>query len=1068
MSEYSIPMESVEKFLSGHGEEKYIVNIEYESDTNTIYKIKDIPEQGIVIEKEFLKSFMWIKNLNEVKKICNFYHNNDLTIKIKMKEYGIQIKKLRHDDHPRLVNGYTYLVTCEQGHKRMLSFFADGGINFYNKFEKRINLKEYFTILSPIEQYFISTGNRLYKGIEDYNELTKLIFDLETTGLDPNTEKIFLIGCKTNKGYEKLIEIEINDPESEKNGIIQFFNEIDAIKPTIIGGYNSANFDWYFIFKRCQILGIDIENIAKTLKKDKQIYVTEQILKLGNEVERYIQTNMFGYSIIDINHSTRRAQAIDSDMKFTRLKYVCKYNDVAKSNRVYIVGENIGKYWKSDKKYYFDDKSGSYSEIKPKVEYMDFITRQIVKDNPDKIFIFGDNDLREGFGGQAKEMRNEKNAIGIVTKKAPSTTDDCYYNDDEFELNKKKINLDLKIIINEIKKGKCIVIPSSGIGTGLAKLQEKAPKTFKFLQNSLNLLKLYCDSFVECDGKYIVNRYLMDDLWETLEVDNIYNQSSFMLAKLIPTSYQRVSTMGTAGLWKMLMLTWSYENDLAIPINDEKRDFVGGLSRLFKVGFSKKLRKMDYSSLYPSIQLAHEVFPSCDITHVMKSLLKYFHSERFKAKNLAKKYGKAGDKQMKSFYDRKQLPLKIFINSMFGALGAPTAFNWAEMDVAEGITARARQYLRIMVKFFMAKGYEPLVLDTDGVNFMAPESGEENFRYIGLGNNEAVTKDKEYTGVDAVIAEFNDLFMKGEMALSLDGTWPSTINLARKNYALLEDSGKVKLTGNSIKSKKMPAYIEEFLDKALVLLLNEKGSEFVNYYNTYVQKIYNKEIPLSKIATKARVKKTLEDYKNRELNKNGKPLPKQAHMELAIINKLNINLGDTLYYVNNGTKLTQGDIQTVKVTKKGWSEKDIEDHITHYGKSPVGLTSINKLNCYMLDSKELEDKPDMLGEYNVAKYLDAFNKRIKPLLVVFSEDIRAGLLLKNPSDKKDYLKNELKLINGIPYKEADQDTIQDLFTPSDLENDYWKKMNYDPNFWFNDKINFTVPGLDRVVEIENI
>ena len=39
------------------------------------------------------------------------------------------------------------------------------------------------------------------------------------------------------------------------------------------------------------------------------------MLKLGNEVEEYTQTNMFGYSIIDIIHSARRAQAIDSSMK---------------------------------------------------------------------------------------------------------------------------------------------------------------------------------------------------------------------------------------------------------------------------------------------------------------------------------------------------------------------------------------------------------------------------------------------------------------------------------------------------------------------------------------------------------------------------------------------------------------------------------------------------------------------------------------------------------------------------------------------------------------------------------
>ena len=36
----------------------------------------------------------------------------------------------------------------------------------------------------------------------------------------------------------------------------------------------------------------------------------------------------------------------------------------------------------------------------------------------------------------------------------------------------------------------------------------------------------------------------------------------------------------------MIMITWSYENNLALPTQDGKRDFVGGLSRLLKVGFN--------------------------------------------------------------------------------------------------------------------------------------------------------------------------------------------------------------------------------------------------------------------------------------------------------------------------------------------------------------------------------------------------------------------------------------------------------------------------------------------------
>ena len=36
---------------------------------------------------------------------------------------------------------------------------------------------------------------------------------------------------------------------------------------------------------------------------------------------------------------------------------------------------------------------------------MDYIRREDVQANPNKIFVFGDNIMREGLGGQAKEMR---------------------------------------------------------------------------------------------------------------------------------------------------------------------------------------------------------------------------------------------------------------------------------------------------------------------------------------------------------------------------------------------------------------------------------------------------------------------------------------------------------------------------------------------------------------------------------------------------------------------------------------------------------------------------------------
>ena len=48
-----------------------------------------------------------------------------------------------------------------------------------------------------------------------------------------------------------------------------------------------------------------------------------------------------------------------------------------------------------------------------------WIARADLKQNQDRIYLFGDNVERVGHGGQAKEMRGEPNAIGIATKLKP-------------------------------------------------------------------------------------------------------------------------------------------------------------------------------------------------------------------------------------------------------------------------------------------------------------------------------------------------------------------------------------------------------------------------------------------------------------------------------------------------------------------------------------------------------------------------------------------------------------------------------------------------------------------------
>jgi DNA polymerase elongation subunit (family B) len=961
-----ISNEEIEQFLQGNDDEKYIIGVEYDYVKDCIWKIIEHPIHGKQIKKDTFIPFAWVGDLRGL----NFYQSSKALQKEAMTKHKIVIEKLRTDGNDRLERGLTYMVKSLNGYRSLIQFFREGGLEPWGDKTKGLVL-----ILPPVEQFLVVKEKRMFKGFDEYDSITRFVFDLETTALEPKDGRIFMIGMKTNKGFSEVIECANEDQERE--GIVKFFNKIDELKPSIIASYNGFNFDWHWIFERAKALKLDIKRIAKTLNSANPIKQSESMLKLANEVERFNQTSMWGYNVVDTLHAVRRAQAINSNIKSAGLKYITQYISAEAPDRVYIDHTDIGSMYANKEEYWLNIQNGKY----------------------------------------------------------------------------KKAGVDPKV-------------------------DEACSK--------------HSDIYIKTTGDNIVERYLDDDLEETLKVDEEFNQGSFLLASLVPTTYERVSTMGTATLWEIQMRAWSYKHKLAIPAKNEKTEFVGGLSRLLKVGYSTDVLKLDFSSLYPSIQLVHDVFPTCDITGAMKGMLNYFRNTRIKYKNLAKEYASIDKKQSLSF-DRKQLPIKIFINSMFGALSAPQVYHWGDMYMGEQITCTGRQYLRQMLRFFMKRGYTPLVCDTDGMNFSLPEGGVDDRRYIGKGNNWLVKEGKEYEGYDADVAEFNDMFMKGAMGLDCDGTWKSCMNIARKNYATMEHNGKIKLTGNSIKSKKLPLYIEDFLDKGIKQLLEGNGQEFVEWYYEYLQKIYDKQIPLMKIAQRAKVKLSMDDYKKRskEKTKAGNEMSRMAHMELAIRDGIAVNLGDVIYYVNNGLKASHGDVQKVNKPKKGWSQEQLDLHFktnedrkekvkflqkngweqswdednwvrsdatnkeANTGRSTdlayqiafsdiVG--SVVQLNCYRLNQSELESNPDMLGDYNVARAVVTFNKRIEPLLIVFGEEVRNNLIVDNPEERGIFTKEQCKLINGVPFEPADQDSIDDLLTITDQEKIYWEKRGIDPEY----------------------
>jgi len=1142
-----VTTEVIDKFLNGRDPMERIVNIEcgYNDDTvSIIYRDED----GIKrIKKEPFYPFVWCKASIAREMFSRFGSSSKVMLSKEMARRhigckGLETKNRNGETIDRMENGYRIMFYAKEpmSFSDFQSFFTDAGTPIYVKYltkamqNKGFDGKEFLSV-SPVEQHMMRTGQRLFKGYENYDDLVRLIFDIESQGLNPETCGITQMGVRTNKGFQKLYSVEGEGKArqiSEVAVINGLYEAIESEKPDIITGHNIENFDIPFQDVRLQKAGTSMKiESSKHMRGGMYKEKKQSVLKLGGETEYYYRTRAFGISIVDSIHAVRRARATDSNMKSVNLKYVTQYSGIAKPNRVYVPGNKIQATWDDvDNQYAFNDTDGDWYIYDP--------TREIGEVHLDKDIHYFEGVLAADKQVATKTdfinylvgltfFENKEGLSGDVLFKTYSSLYDDAKRSADAEMRAKikqayeTFKTEWNNSHNQYPEG---TTAESLLNEYKLEALEQQGLFRKGLEGDKFRIRHYgfvAPGYELVTGRYIVQRYLMDDLWETDKIECRYNECNFLLSKFLPTQFSRVCTMGTAGLWKLIMMAWSYENDLAIPAFGIKTRYTGGLSRLLRVGRVTDCWKEDYNSLYPSEIITNNIKTVLDISDGMILMLEHMLSEREKYKNLKNAAGAIVDsmeeeiksvndkeklavmkaeilkqKGIKNKNDKKQLPIKIFCNSFFGAYGNPALYPWGDIDCAEETTCRGRQLLRHMIHFFTQRGYTAIVGDTDGFNLSAPAEFRytEEHPYIGQGLNRNVEKGKAYIGPYGDTAEFNDLYLRGKQGLDCEENIPISCNISRKNYidyfgTKKDGTDKLKLVGNTLKSKKMPVYIEKFLDKAIGYLIHGNGKAFIEYYYEYLGKIYNYRIPLRDIASRGQIKTTLDEYQasRNELTASGTKKSRQAWYELVLRDGIHVDIGDTVYYINTGTKKGDGDVKRVvhyysgsgeskeEITKplnKAWEKYKkeykanpaafkenkqfslMEFSKSHYA-TDAGFTDIHDedeliMNCQMIPTSVVDADDDTFcddnTEYNASKYVDQFNNRIKPLLVCFSRNMRDKILVTDPNNRSYFTDEECVLVSGEPFNPSDQDTYEELMTMDKREVDFWTRVNKRPPF----------------------
>lgn len=1085
---------------------------------------------SIVNFDEFLD--LTFKIFNEKLKMTNVFEFYEKKIKDKDLDFlrkhskelystlNLKVDKIKFQD--LLDNEYTF--DSRKGFKNLNNTFIEHGIDvFYG--EERL-----FFANTALEQYMIQSGKRLFKGFEEYTELRIMTMDIETkaqeafayrndAALHATMGRIFKIGIYCNNGLEVVLNAS-NDKE-EKEIIEKFFEIMMETDPDLFLTYNGEGFDFPFIIKRYELLNRLRDedaalNALRHLLKDyyskfEGVYISNKNtltrrngnLKVGGSSEKYTQTNILGINLCDTMFAVKRASAINKQIPNFKLKDNVKFAGLAKPNRVYVDGGKIGEIENSPSTFYLNPSNGHYIKYHKEIIFeRDEYKETNIKKKAATTFIYGDENVLYTFDAKSdgRFMQTCENTIEFKA-------------DEDVEIFFERLYSRFK------QYDKVCFQHQNYVGKWLEKEDPQKFSTLKFLLKDLreNLdnksffyPEINFEEYIETTGADIIKRYLIDDLWETAKLDEHYSQATFLISKWLPTSYQRAATMGGATVWKLLLTTYSYEYGLAIPEFDEPREFSGGLVALISCGYHGKSFKADFSSLYPAEFYVHVDSPEIDLLGVYKLFMYYGWSTRIKYKQLMNEHKEKGEMSLSKKYEVRQLPIKILINSFYGMMGAAGVTPFADLVVAQAVTCSGRQHLRHLIKWFTKKGFYATIAHTDGV-FFSINKADLSYKYIGKAINWLVKKDKEYEGIAAYVAEYNDTFMKGIMGLDIDEIVESVINFSKGNYIYLKkaknkktgvEEDKLEIIGGAIIKKTQSEYITEFVEKEVVKLMRGDALGFLNAYWDYISLIQDKKLNVNLITSKAKIKKSKNEYLEhiKGVNKNGQPLNRQVHMEMLINAGVDFDMGDTVYYVNTGTNEKDKDSMSVNTTFATCDISDVNinditkvmatndrnriksylvriyeqgyltvnskcmdgdliaflDDIATWKNIKFKTKTLKKgvfvefiktefiINCTLVDTY----KSDNFINYNSVLYIDKFNKAVHPLFVVFKPELREKLMIKDKRDRPFVLESDLELINSIPFAGKEKKTqmsYEEVMEITKEEDEYWNFVKISPD-----------------------
>ncbi len=331
------------------------------------------------------------------------------------------------------------------------------------------------------------------------------------------------------------------------------------------------------------------------------------------------------------------------------------------------------------------------------------------------------------------------------------------------------------------------------------------------------------------DDPELVRLYARQDVIETNKLAALITPVEFYQTQMIPDNYANVAVTGNGEKINSIFVRAYLHAGQAVSRSQLARPYAGGYSEVRKTGVLDRIVKADVESLYPSLMLTHKIAPSGDSLGIFLPALKELTTRRFDAKRRA---ATAETPDEAHYWEGLQGSFKVLINSFYGYLGGPFAFN--DYDAAERVTDEGRRLVVDVAQRMEASGSVVIEIDTDGVYFVPPDSVQE----------EAAER--------AYITEIGAILPEG-IRLAFDGRYAAMLSVKTKNYVLVNYDGRKLYKGASLRSRADERYGRRFLTKAVDCLLAHDFEGVAELYAQTIDDLLNRRVPIDDLIRRERI-----------------------------------------------------------------------------------------------------------------------------------------------------------------------------------------------------------------------